>query len=117
MADTENKYVCEKCNFKVNTKTRWEAHLKTELHINGKRKKRSDFKEAIKCDKCDYSSKNGTMVKTHILNNHKTKEEREKEFKYYCTYCDFGTFAIKSRDIHEKTEKHTHSKSLFELVK
>ena len=29
---SNNKYNCEKCNFTCNTKARWEAHIKTELH-------------------------------------------------------------------------------------
>ena len=43
----EYKYNCEKCNFKCNTKARWEAHITTELHKTGQRKKRSDFKEHL----------------------------------------------------------------------
>jgi len=48
-----NKYICEKCNFKCNTKARWEAHLNTTLHQTGIKKKRSDYKEPIKCDYCN----------------------------------------------------------------
>ena len=25
-----NKYICDKCNFKCNTKARWEEHINTE---------------------------------------------------------------------------------------
>lgn len=106
--DVTNKYICEKCNYKTNIKARWFAHTSTELHKTGIKKKRSDYKEPIKCDFCDYKSKNQTMVNTHILNNHKTKEDRKNSFKYYCEYCDFGTFAIKSLNIHNETNKHKH---------
>ena len=46
------------------------------------------------------------MFKQHKLNEHGTKEQREKEFKFYCKCCDFGSF---SKDIyvkHTNSEKH-----------
>ena len=39
------------------------------------------------------------VFKQHKLTEHGTKEEREKEFKFYCKCCDIGTF---SKDIYEK---------------
>ena len=42
----------------------------------------------------------------HKLNYHSNKEEREKEFKYYCNYCDYGTFAISFIEKHNNTKKH-----------
>lgn len=101
-----NKYVCEKCNYNTTITSRWKAHLLTELHITGTKKKRSDYLEPKKCDFCDYKSKNITILNTHILNNHKTREERKKQFKYYCEICDFGTFTINSLNIHNETKKH-----------
>jgi hypothetical protein len=106
---TINKYICEKCNYKTNIKSRWNAHISTELHKTGIKKKRSDCKEPIKCGFCDYETKNKTILNSHILNNHKTKEERKNEFAHYCACCDFGTFAIKSLNIHNETDKHKHS--------
>ena len=102
----ENKYVCEKCNFKCNTKARWEAHIKTELHKTGQRKLRSDYKEPYKCEKCDYETKNITTMKIHKLNKHSTKLERKEKFKYYCEICDFGTFSKKTIENHNNSEKH-----------
>lgn len=110
--DHNNKYVCEKCNFKCNTKARWENHIKTELHKTGVRKKRSDYKEPIKCDYCDYKTKNITTMKIHNLNKHSTKEVKEKGFTYYCKICDFGTFFKESIEIHNNTKKHKHYLSL-----
>jgi hypothetical protein len=46
------------------------------------------------------------VFKQHKLTEHGTKEEREKEFKFYCKCCDIGTF---SKDIYEKhisSDKH-----------
>ena len=54
----ENKYKCEKCNYGCNIPSRWEAHIKTTLHKTGQKKKRSDYKEPLKCEKCEYKTKN-----------------------------------------------------------
>ena len=51
----------------------------------------------------------------HKLNEHATKEEREKEFKYYCFNCDFGTFSKDTMDVHNNTEK--HKKSILRIKK
>ena len=106
--DKQLKYICEKCDFKVNTKARWEAHIKSELHLTGQRKKRSDYKEPLKCVDCEYTSKNNITMKTHILNFHKTKDDRIKEFKFYCINCDFGSFSKDIIEKHNNTEKHKH---------
>ncbi len=51
--ENNNKYNCEKCIFSCDTKARWEAHIKTSLHINGVKKKRSDYKNPFKCEICN----------------------------------------------------------------
>ena len=45
-------------------------------------------------------------MKKHRLNEHSTIEEREKEFKFYCICCDFGTFLKQTYEIHNNTNKH-----------
>ncbi len=45
-------------------------------------------------------------MKQHKLNEHGTIEEREKEFKYYCKDCDFGTFSIDIIEKYKKTKKY-----------
>lgn len=112
MEETNNKYNCIKCNFKTNITARWESHINTELHKTGNRKKRSDCKEPFKCEKCDYETKNKTTLLKHKLNNHSTKEERQNNFKYFCKYCDYGTFSIDSYNLHNETKKH---QSIIEL--
>ena len=104
----KNKYTCEKCNFECNTKARWEAHLNTILHQTGIKKKRSDYKEPIKCNYCNYETKNITTLKMHKLNNHSTIEEKKKEFKYYCSYCDFGCLYKNFMIKHNETTKHKY---------
>lgn len=106
MEEQPNKYNCKQCKFSCNTKARWEAHIKTELHKTGKRKKRSDCKDPFKCVECNYKTKNSITFKKHILNSHANKETREKEFKFYCKYCDFGTFYKDTFNLHRNTDKH-----------
>ncbi len=100
------KYTCKQCNFSCNYKSSWEKHIKTELHKTGKKKKRSDYKEPYTCDICGYKTKNTITFKKHKLNEHSNKETREKEFKYYCKLCDFGTFSSDTLNIHNETKKH-----------
>ncbi len=69
-------------------------------------KKKKDIKPPLKCEKCEYQTKNKLMMLQHKLNEHSTIEERKKEFKYYCKKCDYGTI---SKDLflrHQQTQKH-----------
>jgi len=100
------KFICEKCNYKCNIISRLEKHLKTELHITGKKKVRSDYKGDKSCKKCDYISKTLNNLIEHNLNYHSTIEEREKGFKYYCKLCDYGTLSIDLINNHNNTQKH-----------
>lgn len=109
MEEKKYKYICEKCNYKGNIPSHWEKHINTELHKTGKRKERSDKKEPRKCNLCNYQTMNIVTFKQHILNEHSSLEEREKEFKYYCKYCNFGSFSIDSIEIHNKTKKHQYN--------
>jgi hypothetical protein len=106
MEDNEKKYSCKKCNFECDFNSQWLKHIETELHKTGFKKKRSDIKESYKCDKCLYETKNATIFKQHKLTEHKTKEEREKQCKYYCKYCDMGTFSKNVFENHNKSNKH-----------
>lgn len=111
------KYICEKCNYKTNITSRWNAHILTQLHITGIKKKRSDYLEPTKCDFCEYKTKNKTILKTHILNNHKTPEDRKREFTYYCEMCDFGTYTINSLNIHSSSQKHQQVEKILKIRK
>ncbi len=112
----EYKYNCIPCNFKTNSIAIWEVHEKTKKHqLGGKHEKgrkhkkiRRDKKigEEIKCKYCEYENQNIGNLKSHELRNHCSIEEREKEFKYYCKNCDYGTFAKLQYENHTKTGKH-----------
>jgi len=106
--ETEEKpHKCEKCNICFKFKSQLERHSKSELHITGKKKTRSDKKEEFKCPHCDlYTTKQKTNLKLHILNNHKTKEERKAEFSFYCVLCDSGTLKEAQHNKHLETKKH-----------
>jgi len=58
------------------------------------------------CKYCEYITKNLTCMKVHCLTHHSTKEDRKKEFKYYCDKCDFGTYAEILFTRHCETKKH-----------
>ena len=110
-----NKYICEKCNFKTNFTQKWNSHVETELHKTGIRKKHSNYKEPTKCTHCDYSTKNSTTLRTHLLNNHCTKEQRKSEFKFFCECCDYGSFYENFINVHNETTKHKNNTSLVKL--
>lgn len=102
-----NKFICEKCNYKTNIKSLISQHYETELHKTGERgKKQIKEKELFSCNKCDFSSTNKNNYLTHKLNNHSTKEERKQQFKYYCDNCDFGVFTESSLEIHKNSLRH-----------
>ncbi len=44
----------------------------------------------------------------HKLNNHSSIEEKKKEFKYYCSHCDFGCFYENFMKNHNETIKHKY---------
>ncbi len=109
-------YYCNSCDYKCNVKSSWEKHLLTTLHITGKRKVRTDKIDPYTCKNCSFKTKNKVALKQHNLNYHSTITERENEFKFYCKYCDFGTFSNPLYEEHLNTEKHKiFIKNLFEL--
>ena len=100
------KFVCNDCRFNTNFESLWKKHIMTELHKTGKKKIRSDKKFSEKCTQCNYIGKNYTNMTQHVLNDHSTKDERKVGFKYYCNYCDIGTFSKTTYKTHIETKKH-----------
>ncbi|ATZ80188.1 hypothetical protein BMW23_0128 [Bodo saltans virus] len=99
-------YNCDKCNFHTNANSLYEKHLITGKHKNGYRTVRCDKKFIGKCDECDYKTNNKINMEIHILNNHSTREIRELKYKFYCKYCDYGSFSNTGFQIHIKSKKH-----------
>ena len=105
----ESKYNCEKCVFKCNYLSEWNDHLGCKRHTGEKRKERSDKTLEEKCKFCDYIPSKTTNYKLHYLNKHATKEERIKEFTFYCEKCHFGCFTEILYQRHIETQKHIKS--------
>jgi ribosomal protein L35 len=102
----DKKYNCEKCQYGCNYLSEWNEHLLCKKHTGEKRKERSDKILEEQCKFCHYKSNKTTNMKLHILTHHSTKEERQKEFKFYCDKCDFGTNADILFKRHLETLKH-----------
>jgi len=105
---TEQKYNCEKCQYRCNYVSEWSQHLTTKKHTDEKRKERSDKTLEDKCKFCDYKPTKTTNQKLHYLNKHATKEERQNGFPFYCDNCDFGCFVSILFERHLETQKHLH---------
>jgi ribosomal protein L35 len=103
----EFKYNCEKCQFKTTYLSHWNEHLTSKKHTGEKRKERSDKILEEQCKLCNYNSNKTTNMKLHMLTKHATKEERQKEMKFYCEKCDFGCFVQILFDRHLETKKHS----------
>jgi len=106
MNKKEYKYECVKCEFYTNARSAFEKHLITEKHKTGEKAIRCDKKYPDKCEMCNYKPSGNMNYIQHKLNIHSTPEEREKEFKFYCKNCDFGTFSKNIYETHLKTKKH-----------
>lgn len=104
------KYFCEKCKYGTNIKKSIERHNESNYHITGiKTRKEKENKVSYECKECKenkYITDNKSNYVLHKLNNHSTKEERKKEFKYYCELCDFGVFAETIFNIHKESKVH-----------
>ena len=103
----EFKYNCEKCQFKTTYLSHWNEHLTSKKHTGEKRKQRNDKIIEEQCKLCNYNSNKTTNMKLHMLTKHSTKEERQKEMKFYCEKCDFGCFVQILFDRHLETKKHS----------
>lgn len=107
IAKASKIYICDKCHYQTHLLDSYKKHCKTGLHKTGKRKPRSDkLADNYKCDKCNYLTTAKLNLKTHVLNNHSSKEERKCGFKYYCEKCDLGVFTATSFKNHTETQKH-----------
>ena len=103
----ENKeYICEKCRFRTYFKHSYNTHLKTKLHLEGRRKERKDKKILDKCPHCLYTTKAYTSMQTHIIRNHMSVDEQKEKFTYYCGYCKIGTLSRAQHNRHLQSKRH-----------
>ena len=110
-------YQCEKCNFKCKYKSEYERHCNSILHKTGKRGVKKNKVNRV-CQFCKlYEASCNTNLKNHILINHKTAEEREKEYPNYCKTCDYGSFSKKLFDKHLTTKKHKKKEEMIKKLK
>ena len=118
MEEFENKTKhCKKCNNTFTSNTHYLIHCETELHKTGKRKTRVDKQGELKCNICNlYSTKQQSTLKIHILNNHSSIEEKKKEYKYYCEYCDIGYLVEHKINTHLNTLKHKIKISILNIL-
>lgn len=100
------KYFCETCKFSCDYESIWNQHIETKKHKNNGILVRPKIFCNNKCDKCYFEASHSEALKIHNLTKHSSKEEREKEFKFYCNHCDFGTFYENSYNIHCQAKKH-----------
>lgn len=106
-SNSNPKFYCEKCDYKCVYPAHWSQHIESAKHLNeGKRKPRCDKILNPQCTLCPYKTNNSGGMKTHQLTKHATKEEKRKEFKFYCDKCDFGTFGEILFTRHLETKKH-----------
>ena len=110
----ESKYYCEKCCFRTNFLSHWEQHTESKKHNGEKRKERCDKFLEPKCKFCNYETNKTTNMKQHYLNKHGSKEERQKEFLFYCDNCDFGCFIKLLFDRHLESIKHQNSQKILD---
>ena len=110
-------YQCEKCNYKCKFKSEYDRHCNSELHKTGKRGVKKNKVNRV-CQICKlYEASCNTNLKNHILINHKTTEEREKEYTNYCKTCDYGSFSKKLFDKHLATKKHKKKEEMVKKLK
>lgn len=103
----ETKYYCNMCDYMCEYNSHWLQHLNCNKHKNnGKRLPRCDKSFDTKCKNCVYETNNLVSMRLHYLTKHSNKEDRKKEFKYYCASCDSGTFSDVLFNRHNETKKH-----------
>jgi Zinc-finger of C2H2 type len=102
---TKLRYICEKCNIGTNSIYAYNRHLESIKH-KGNREQRCDKKRLDKCPHCEYIPKSNLGLKSHIMSQHGTPEDRKKGFKFYCDICDVGVFAKAYWKMHLESNKH-----------
>ena len=100
------KFTCEQCHISFLYKSKYDTHLKSKKHTGEAKKTRLDKIFEPQCRYCNFVAAHLTSMQTHLLTKHSTLEERQKQFKYYCKECDFGTMGEILWKRHQETKKH-----------
>lgn len=103
---SKREHVRIECTFRTFFKHSYNNHLKTKLHLEGRRKERKDKKILDKCPHCLYTTKAYTSMQTHIIRNHMSQEEQKEKFTYYCEHCKIGTLSKAQHSRHLQSKRH-----------
>jgi hypothetical protein len=112
----EFKFICEKCNYKTNSKSLFNKHEKTKKHnkiiepnLIELEEDNSDMK--YKCKFCNYYTNNLKGYYQHKkTKKHKNNFiEEPKKTKYKCEHCNYYTNNPKGLSQHKKTKKHQNN--------
>ncbi len=106
--NNEKKFHCEICNFNCNFISQFNQHLETNKHKNNGKIIRKD-NSTTKCKLCKFETNHSSNLRSHILANHSTIEEKKTLSKYYCDICNFGTYTKILYERHCKTIKHKNN--------
>jgi DNA-directed RNA polymerase beta subunit len=93
-------------NMTYGTTIHYDVDVEFIYYEGDEKKEKKVIEKDKKCEKCNYLTDNKYQLQQHYLNYHATKEEREKEFKYYCKCCDYGTYSKDFIEKHNNTNKH-----------
>jgi hypothetical protein len=105
--EDENKYFCEKCNYRCKFKSLFIKHTKSIAHIGENNEIPNDLASSVlSCDKCNFKTFYSQNFKNHKLNNHSSFEERKKEFPFFCEVCNIGFFSKILLNNHNSSKKH-----------
>ena len=112
-ANIEDKlYNCDKCNINFKFKSQYEKHLKTELHIIGKKKIRV-YKKRNRNNNNSYKNKN--KHKSQLNRNIFNKLKANKQYK--CNKCDVSFKTKHSYDRHCKSKFHITGRRTHNIKK
>lgn len=113
-----SKYYCEVCKYECKYYSLWIQHKNTIKHNNNGKTVRENKNFCNKsCTKCNYCAKHNEGLRLHYLTKHSNEEEKEKEFTYFCKYCNFGTFKKLLFDLHINTNKHKLIEKQIKIIK
>ncbi len=101
---------CAKCDFRAPRVCEFIRHCKSSKH------QRNGEKKPIICNICNKQVSSHFILKSHILINHSSIDDKKKH-KYYCETCDTIVTTQHKLDIHNETKVHKNKILAIELLK